>query len=104
MHGKPGVGKSARIKEIDPEAVIVELNPHSAEDVYGISVYDADIDNLLDVKPKWLERLEKVCEEEPEKEHMRRTGKDFDLPAERKPKRRPEPLPRQFRVCRITDR
>ncbi len=68
LHGKPGEGKSARAREIDPDCTTLELALAPIEDLAGINVYFNH--HLQKKKPEWLEELERKCSAEPEKTHV----------------------------------
>lgn len=68
LHGKPGEGKSQRVKEIDSDCVTIELSLAPVEDLSGLVVYENG--SVEKKKPEWLENLEKKCLEEPEKNHI----------------------------------
>ena len=68
LHGKSGCGKSARVKEIDPNCEIIYLAAAKPETLNGKSiVVDGE---LKDVPPEWYINLCKKCEEEPDKDHI----------------------------------
>lgn len=68
MHGLSGCGKSARVKEIDPDCEIIYLSSARPETLIGKSVV---IDGkLVDIPPTWLTRIKERCEKEPNKNHI----------------------------------
>ncbi|MBR3524054.1 MAG: ATP-binding protein [Bacilli bacterium] len=70
LHGKSSDGKSARVKQIDPDCVILYLRNETPETLTGKSVYNADLDKMIDIKPAWLVKLEEKCAKEPDKLHI----------------------------------
>ena len=70
LHGASSEGKSARVKQIDSNCVILYLGSSSPEALNGKSVYNSNTGEMMDVKPTWLRKLEKLCEEEPNKNHV----------------------------------
>ena len=70
LHGQSSDGKSARIKQIDPECVIIYLRNATPDSLNGKSAYDANTGKMIDIKPTWLEKLEEKCKKEPEKTHI----------------------------------
>ena len=70
LHGKSSDGKSARVKQIDPDCEIVYLRNASPESLNGKSVYNAKTGEMKDIKPTWLVRLEEKCAKEPDKLHI----------------------------------
>ena len=70
LHGSSSEGKSARVKEIDPECVIIYLRNATPDSLNGKSVYNSNTGEMIDVKPSWLKKLEEKCEKEPDKLHI----------------------------------
>ena len=91
LHGLSGCGKSARVKEIDPNAEIIYLRNATPESINGKSVYvppltkKVEVKNgeevelqdvilrrgyMMDIKPSWLQRITKRALEEPDKIHV----------------------------------
>ncbi len=70
LHGPSSEGKSARVKQIDPECEIIYLRNASPESLNGKSVYNQTTGEMIDVKPTWLIRLEEKCKKEPNKKHI----------------------------------
>ena len=70
LHGEPGVGKSAMIKQLDPDCTVIYLRNASPDYLNGKSVYNQETGEIINVKPPWLKKLEKKCEEEPNKLHI----------------------------------
>ena len=54
LHGKSSDGKSARVKQIDPDCEIVYLRNATPESLNGKSVYNAKTGEMKDIKPTWL--------------------------------------------------
>ena len=70
LHGKSSEGKSARVKQIDPNCVIIYLRNATPESLNGKSVYNSETGEMIDIKPTWLKKLEERCEKEPDKYHI----------------------------------
>ena len=70
LHGPSSEGKSARVKQIDPDCVIIYLRNATPESLNGKSVYNQTTGEMIDVKPSWLKKLEDKCEKEPDKLHI----------------------------------
>ena len=70
LHGRSSEGKSARVKQIDPNCVIIYLRNATPESLNGKSVYNSETGEMIDIKPTWLKKLEIVCEKEPDKNHI----------------------------------
>ena len=70
LHGPSSEGKSARVKKIDPDCVIIYLRNATPESLNGKSVYNAEKGEMIDIKPTWLKKLEDVCNNEPDKLHI----------------------------------
>ena len=70
LHGKSSEGKSARVKQIDPDCVIIYLRNATPESLNGKSVYNSKTGEMIDIKPTWLKKLEEKCEKYPDKYHI----------------------------------
>ena len=68
LHGKPGCGKSARIKELDPDFIelnLSHLDPELLDGIAGIKDGKA-----IHIKPPWLDEIEEKAKKEPDKIHI----------------------------------
>ena len=63
IHGLTGDGKSDRVKEIDPQVLDIELVNETPETINGRAVYNETTDKIIDIKPVWLVKLERLCED-----------------------------------------
>lgn len=63
IHGLSGDGKSDRVKEIDPQVLDIELVNETPETINGRAVYNETNDEIIDIKPVWLVKLERLCED-----------------------------------------
>lgn len=63
IHGLTGDGKSDRVKEIDPDVLDIELVNETPETINGRAVYNETTDTIIDIKPVWLVKLERLCED-----------------------------------------
>lgn len=76
LHGPSGVGKSQRVKEIDPDLTSITLcNGILPEDVIGKTIYPNGVGSDgasggVWVPPKWYTDLCRKCETEPDKQHV----------------------------------
>lgn len=76
LHGPSGVGKSQRVKEIDPDLTSITLcNGILPEDVIGKTIYPNGVgadgaSGGVWVPPKWYTDLCRKCEIEPDKQHV----------------------------------
>ena len=70
LHGKSSEGKSARVKQFDPDCIILYLRNATPESLNGKSVYNQETGEMIDIKPTWLKKLEENCEKEPSKNHI----------------------------------
>ena len=63
LHGLSGDGKSDRVRQIDPLALDIELVNETPETINGRAVYNETRSEIVDIKPVWLIKLEKLCED-----------------------------------------
>ena len=70
LHGQSSEGKSARVKQIDPNCEIIYLRNATPESLNGKSVYNAETGEMIDIKPTWLKKLEEKCKALPDKLHV----------------------------------
>ena len=70
LHGNSSEGKSARIKTLDKDAVMIYLCNATPDSLNGKSVYNSITNEMIDIKPTWLIKLESICEKEPDKNHI----------------------------------
>ena len=70
LHGPSSEGKSARVKQIDPDCIIIYLRNATPESLNGKSVYNSEKGEMIDIKPSWLKKLEEKCQNEPDKLHI----------------------------------
>ena len=68
LHGKPGCGKSDRVKQLDPDFIELNLSHLDPELLDGLSGEKEG--RAVHIKPPWLEELETKCEEEKDKIHI----------------------------------
>ena len=68
LHGRSGDGKSARVKELDPDAEILYLINASPDSLGGKSVLINE--KMKDIPPTWYTKLVDKCEKEPDKIHI----------------------------------
>ena len=70
LHGKSSDGKSARVKELDPDCEILYMRNATPDSLNGKSVYDASTGKMIDVPPTWYKNVVDKCTKEPEKIHL----------------------------------
>ena len=63
LHGLSGDGKSDRVRQLDPQALDIELVNETPETINGRAIYNEAKDEIRDVKPVWLLQLETLCED-----------------------------------------
>ena len=63
IHGLTGDGKSDRVKELDPDVLDIELVNETPETINGRAVYNETNDKIIDIKPVWLVKIERLCED-----------------------------------------
>ena len=68
LHGKPGCGKSDRVKQLDPDFIELNLSHLDPELLDGLA--GEKDGKAVHIKPPWLEELEAKCQEEPDKIHI----------------------------------
>ena len=70
LHGRSSDGKSSRVKQLDPDCVILYLRNATPDSLNGKSVYNASTGEMIDVPPTWYKKLQEKCEKEPDKLHI----------------------------------
>lgn len=70
LHGASSEGKSARVKQIDPDCVVIYMRNATPDSLNGKSIVNQTTGELTDIKPTWLKKLEAICEKEPDKFHV----------------------------------
>ena len=68
LHGKPGCGKSDRVKQLDPDFIELNLSHLDPELLDGLAGEKGGKE--VHIKPPWLEELEEKCKDEPDKIHI----------------------------------
>ena len=68
LHGKPGCGKSDRVKQLDPDFIELNLSHLDPELLDGLAGEREG--KAVHIKPPWLEELEEKCKSEPDKIHI----------------------------------
>ena len=63
LHGLSGDGKSDRVRQIDPQALDIELVNETPETINGRAVYNETKSEIVDIKPVWLIKLEELCQD-----------------------------------------
>ena len=70
LHGRSSDGKSARVKQLDPDCEIIYMRNATPDSLNGKSVYNATTGEMIDVPPTWYSKIKGKCEEEPDKIHI----------------------------------
>ena len=70
LHGKSSDGKSARVKQLDPDCEILYMRNATPDSLNGKSVYNASTGEMIDIPPTWYTKVVKKCEAEPDKIHI----------------------------------
>ena len=70
LHGKSSEGKSARVKQLDPDCEIIYMRNVTPDSLNGKSVYNQNTGEMIDIPPTWYTKLKEKCEEEPNKLHL----------------------------------
>ena len=70
LHGRSSDGKSSRVKQLDPDCIIIYLRNATPDSLNGKSVYNASTGEMIDVPPTWYKKLQEKCEKEPNKLHI----------------------------------
>lgn len=70
LHGRSGEGKSARIKDLDPDCEIIYLRNATPDSLNGKSVYNSNTGEMIDIAPTWYTNVCKRCEDDPDKIHI----------------------------------
>ena len=68
LHGKPGCGKSDKVKQLDPDFIELNLSHLDPELLDGLA--GEKDGKAVHIRPPWLEELEAKCQEEPDKIHI----------------------------------
>ena len=70
LHGRSSDGKSARVKQLDPDCEIIYMRNATPDSLNGKSVYNAATGEMIDVPPTWYSKIKEKCEAEPDKIHI----------------------------------
>ncbi len=70
LHGKSSDGKSARVKQLDPDCEIIYMRNATPDSLNGKSVYNSTTGEMIDVPPTWYSKVKAKCEAEPDKIHI----------------------------------
>ena len=70
LHGRSSDGKSSRVKQLDPDCIILYLRNATPDSLNGKSVYNASTGKMLDVPPTWYKKIVEKCEKDPDKIHI----------------------------------
>lgn len=70
LHGQSSEGKTARVKQIDPNCEIVHLRNATLNSLNGKSVYDNQTKEMINIPPTWFKKIKEKCTSEPNKLHV----------------------------------
>ena len=70
LHGKSSDGKSARVKELDPDCEIIYLANATPDSLNGKTAFNSNTNEMIDIPPTWYIKLNERCESEPDKLHI----------------------------------
>lgn len=70
LHGRSSEGKSARVKELDPDCEIIYMRNATPDSLNGKSVYNSETGEMIDVPPTWYTKIKNKCDAEPDKIHI----------------------------------
>ena len=70
LHGRSSEGKSARVKQLDPDCEIIYMLTARPDSLIGKSVYNSETGEMIDIPPTWYKKLVEKCEAEPDKIHI----------------------------------
>lgn len=71
LHGVSGIGKSGRIKDIDPDYVQIQLRDGILpEEVIGKTGFDPVNGKSFWIEPTWYTRIKEVCAKDPNHNHV----------------------------------
>jgi len=70
LHGRSSDGKSARVKQLDPDCEIIYMRNATPDSLNGKSVYNAITGEMIDVAPTWYLKVKEKCEREKDKIHI----------------------------------
>ena len=71
LHGLSGIGKSRRVKDIDPQCVQIQLRDGMLpEEVIGKTAFNDETKESSWIEPTWYKRIKEVCENDPKHNHV----------------------------------
>ncbi len=71
LHGPSGVGKTKRIKELDPNVIILQLrNGILPEEITGKTAFNDLTGKSTWIEPTWYTKLCEICKNDPEHNHV----------------------------------
>ena len=70
LHGASAEGKSARVKQIDPNCLTLHMENATLDSFVGKSVYSEKTGRMMNLPPAWYDELVSICEKEPVKNHI----------------------------------
>lgn len=71
LHGASGVGKSRRVKDIDPDCVMIQLRDGILpEEVIGKTAFNDETNKSSWIEPTWYTRIKEVCKKDPNHNHV----------------------------------
>lgn len=70
LHGLPGDGKSARVKQVDPDCTTLLLASFSLDRLNGKTIYNPATGKVEDLPPAWYDELVEKCQKAPDTNHI----------------------------------
>lgn len=70
LHGASAEGKSSRVKQIDPNCLIIHMENATLDSFVGKSVYSEKTGRMMNLPPAWYDELVSLCEKEPNQNHI----------------------------------
>ena len=70
LHGRSSEGKSARVKQLDPDCEIIYMITATPDSLNGKTALNSETGEMIDIPPTWYTKLKDKCEAEPDKIHI----------------------------------
>ncbi len=71
LHGPSGVGKTRRVRDLDPDCIMLKLRKGMMpEEIIGKTIFKEDSDEPIWRLPVWYKEICKVCKKQPDRNHI----------------------------------
>ena len=70
IHGNNNDGKLSRVKQLDPNCIIVYLPTATVESLNGTNNFFQKYGEMVNIPPTWYTKMKEKCENEPDKLHI----------------------------------